>query len=237
MKILATQMYGRGETPVFIAFLDTESGEPVNPSDYSAITVSHERFAASFSGKARVELEKFSVPLESLLAQPVESVTAFEGTSTEPFPYNFIFLPVSSINFYPEVGAYRTLFEFQRKDGLYDTLVFESQCVTKFSPRTLNQGEIPTFSLRLSTKQIVNAGSVQYSQDGISRIVMQVQDMVSGRIVSETEIPPDKIEGDLLTFTPETTIFPNTGKFIVRFLLEHADGSPNGVAEMEVRVE
>ena len=218
MKILATQTYGRGETPVFIAFLDTESGVAVSPDDYAAVTFSHLRNDSVLLGgfKSIPGLERLGVPLESILPAPVDSPVAFDGTNTTPFSYNFLFLPnTNDAKFYLDASQYRTVFEFLRKDGRIESLIFDSVCVTP-PVATLKFGFIPTFTDTIRTKTIDDTGVVKYDHEGVTRIMRTVLNASSKPIESETEIPLDSLVEGAFLHTPEKNLFPSTGQYTVK---------------------
>ncbi len=243
MKILGNQTYGRGETPVFLAFLDEADGTPIDKNNVTAITFSHSKNVMCFSGTTAVhpnEVLERLIALDWLLPAPVESPTIFEGTNTESFAYNFIFLPSNSaMGFYPSIGDYRTLFEFHRRDNDNIQLVFESKCVNKFSSHDLMQGEIPNFHLIFHSKRIIDTGAVQYDSSMVSRGVLTVLELLSGKIMSETEIPMSEMELSeecRFSYKPKRNLFPSAGQYMVRFVFIHADGSPDGVAEITIKV-
>lgn len=241
MLVLSKQYYGRGETPVFLAYIDRDDGSPADPADYAGIRMTHGRFTPTFSGRTLVpSISDLPVAMECFLGVPVDSPVAFEGTDTEPFGYNFIFLPGDpGTEFYPDTGVYRTVFMLDRRDGRIETMTFESNCVEKFAGLSVNFGEIPAFAGTVRTKGIGAGGGVGYVADEIVGITRSVISEETGDILSETPIPLAALGAGAennFSHVPAENIFPEPGGYFVRFTFWHEDGSPPGVIEIGVGV-
>ena len=241
MLVLSKQYYGRGETPVYLAYVDKTDGTAADPADYAEIRMTHGSFSQTFNGRILVPvIEDFPVPLGRLLVATVDSPEAFDGTSTEPFDYNFIFMPGDlGVAFYPEPGTYRTMFELRRTDGRIETMTFESVCVEKFTGLTINFGEIPTFSGTVRTKAIAEAGDVAYVTGKIVGITRTVILEATGEILNDASIPLSALNTETennFSHTPEENIFPVSGGFFVRLMFWHEDNSPPGVIEINIEV-
>lgn len=243
MLVLSKQKYGRSETPVFLAFLDDPNGNPVNPNDYSSLTMTHGVVRQTFNGKRTdplAGLEEIAVPKSQLLAAPVDSPIAFEGTATIPFDYNFIFLPGNlGVDFYPSYGTYRTLFELHRVDGSTESMTFESECIRQFSGATINFGERPVFSGTIRTKTIAGDYSAGVAENQVASISKTVFSDDTGEIVSDELIPLSCLTAgaeDNFLFEPASNMFPSVGCYTIRFTFRHVDGSPVGVVDVPIGV-
>jgi hypothetical protein len=146
-----------------------------------------------------------------LLPSPVDCPTAFDGTNTILFAYNFIFLP-QFINFYPRHGTYQTDFEFHRVDGTVEHISFESVCTGKFPYTRIMFGQRPEFVATIRTKQIQDDHSVAYKNGHISRIVRYILSEGSQKEVSREVLSLDCLTDETANnfrHRPKTNPFPS----------------------------
>ncbi len=268
---LGPQRYGIGEMPVFIALVyrlaADEHGNitkiPVRRDEVGGIWLTHLQEGPEWNMENFLEpsftpvpdLDRVSIPKESLLGEIVESGDAFAETPHSPFPYNFIFVP-SDLDLLTRHGDYRTIIEIEKMDGTpSEMMTFSIHSVQKFGPVRAVFGEALRFVGAFYVKAVEESGIVGFGESTlvtqVFRSVISDGNPVEGQnrlpieisCVKQTKLDvPDAFSGSGVAafpynfeHTPSENIFPAPGQYTVRFEM-FAGQLRVGVVEIIVEV-
>ncbi len=128
--VLSNQKYHIGESPCYVAYIYRIIGGtniPLLREDVLSIQIAHDQYKIGARNGVAVrdwfpvrgsdgsDLHRFQVSVNNLYDQvvPLEGNNAFDYTDGKVFPYNFLYIPVDGISFYPSIGRYRTTIYMQ----------------------------------------------------------------------------------------------------------------------------
>lgn len=211
---MPSTQYGRDyflfEKPIFIGNIQTQDKDGNCRSlvdvGINRITMTH-RF---FSGVLPIPpdsiingIYNLPVPLDAYLLTPVvgaNAASAFLHSGMTAFDYNFIYVPESTLTFFPQVGVYHTTFLIQANDGMLSSFLFKS-FVRRLSISVVVNQPIRVVS-RVYTKIKRHDGTVETRwalPSDFSTILCTIQDSAGNVVFEKTYNPTAVLSESLIT--------------------------------------
>jgi hypothetical protein len=136
--ILSNQVYMTGQTPVYVAYVTDENGQPLKRNKIDFITVTHMVMREGLRNGLLTDswftvgdLENVSISsfcfydtpisMDALVTDVKAKVQHPTGTPENQFfgqftHYNFLYIPLRGSRYYPSIGQYRTVFRIKLMD-------------------------------------------------------------------------------------------------------------------------